>query len=85
MERVNQVLKDMLRVCVMNYRESWDKCIPLAEFSCNNSYQESLKMTPFEALYGYRCCTPLNWVEPGERMNFGLDLVMEAEEIIHHI
>jgi hypothetical protein len=39
----------------------------LAEFSYNNSYQESLKMTPFEVLYGRRCRTPLNWIEPGEK------------------
>jgi hypothetical protein len=42
-------------------------------------------MQPFKALYGRRCCTPLNWVEPGERMTFGPDLVTEAEEIVHHI
>jgi hypothetical protein len=42
-------------------------------------------MAPFKALYGRRCRTPLYWVEPGERMNFGPDLVMEAEKIIHHI
>jgi hypothetical protein len=57
----------------------------LAEFSYNNSYQESLKMAPFEALYGRQCHTPLNWVEPGERMTFGSNLVTEAEEIIHHM
>jgi hypothetical protein len=43
-----------------------DECLPLAEFSYNNSYQESIKMAPFEALYGRRSCTPLNWSEPGE-------------------
>jgi hypothetical protein len=42
----------------------------LAEFSYNNSYQESIKMAPFEALYGRRCHTPLNWSEPGERYFF---------------
>jgi hypothetical protein len=41
--------------------------LPLVEFSYNNSYQESIKMAPFEALYGRRCRTPLNWSEPGER------------------
>jgi hypothetical protein len=85
MERVNQVLEDMLRACLMNYRDSWDKYFPLAEFSYNNSYQESLKMAPFDAFYGRRCRTPLNWVEPGERMTFGPDLFMEAEEIVHRI
>jgi hypothetical protein len=42
-------------------------------------------MAPFEALYGRRCHTPLNWVEPGERMTFCPNLVMEVEEIIHCI
>jgi hypothetical protein len=82
---VNHVLEDMLRACVMNYRDSWDKCLPLAEFFYNNSYHESLKMATFEALYVHRWHTPLNWVEDGERMTFGPDLVMEAEEIVHRI
>jgi hypothetical protein len=51
-ERVNQILQDMLRACVMEYSSSWDKNLPWAEFSYNNSYQESFKMAPFEALYG---------------------------------
>jgi transposase InsO family protein len=51
-ERVNQILEDMLRACVMEYPGSWDKNLSWAEFSYNNSYQESLKMAPFEALYG---------------------------------
>jgi hypothetical protein len=42
-------------------------------------------MVPFEALYGRRCRTPVNWIEPGERMIFGLDLVIEAEQIVHRI
>jgi hypothetical protein len=48
----------------------------LAEFSYNNSYQESIKMAPFEALYGRRCRTPLNWSEPGERWFLGLTWLM---------
>jgi hypothetical protein len=51
-ERVNQILEDMLRACVMEYQGSWDKNLPWAEFSYNNSYEESLKMAPFEVLYG---------------------------------
>jgi hypothetical protein len=46
-ERVNQILEDMLRACVMEYPGSWDKNLPWAEFSYNNSYQERLKMAPF--------------------------------------
>jgi hypothetical protein len=51
-EQVNQILEDMLRACVMEYPGSWDKNVLWAEFSYNNRYQESLKMAPFEVLYG---------------------------------
>jgi hypothetical protein len=57
----------------------------LVEFSYNNSYQKSLKIAAFEALYGRRCRTPINWIEPGERAIFSPDLVIEAEEIVHRI
>ena len=78
-ERVNQILEDMLRACVIQYDKNWDKCLALAEFSYNNSYQSSLKMAPFEALYGRRCRTPLSWSQTGERKIFGPDLVIKAE------
>jgi transposase InsO family protein len=51
-ERINQILEDILRACALQYGTSWDKSLPYAEFSYNNSYQKSLQMTPFEALYG---------------------------------
>jgi hypothetical protein len=79
-ERVNQILEDMLRACIIHYGTSWNKCLALAEFSYNNSYQASLQMAPFEALYGRRCRTPLSWSETGERKIFGPDLVIEAED-----
>ena len=79
-ERVNQILEDMLRACVISSKGSWEKWLPLAEFSYNNSYQESIKMAPFEALYGRKCRNPLNWVEPGERRYYGINVVKEAEE-----
>jgi hypothetical protein len=84
-ERVNQILEDMLRACVLQYDKNWDKCLPLAEFSYNNSYQTSLKMAPFEALYGRRCRTPLSWSQTSERKIFGSDLVTEAEEKVKTI
>ncbi|WVZ63839.1 hypothetical protein U9M48_013437 [Paspalum notatum var. saurae] len=70
----------MLRACALTYSTKWDECLPLAEFAYNNSYQKSLEMAPFEALYGRRCRTPLNWSEPGERVTFGPELVTQAEE-----
>jgi hypothetical protein len=51
-KKTNQILENMLRVCALKYGKSWDKSLPYAEFSYNNSYQASIKMTPFEALYG---------------------------------
>jgi hypothetical protein len=54
-ERVNQILEDTLRAYALQYERSWDKSLPYAEFFYNNSYQESLKMSPFEMLYGRRC------------------------------
>jgi hypothetical protein len=74
---VNQILEDMLRACALQYRRSWDKSLLYAEFSYNNSYQESLKMAPFEMLYGRRCRTPLFWNEMGERKVFGPDILEE--------
>jgi hypothetical protein len=79
-ERVNQILEDMLRACIIHYGTSWDKCFALAEFSYNNSYQASLQMASFEVLYGHRCRTPLSWSETGERKIFEPDLVVEAED-----
>jgi transposase InsO family protein len=54
-EKVNQILEDMLIDCAMQYGRSWDKSLSYAEYSYNNSYQESLKMAPFEMLYSRRC------------------------------
>jgi hypothetical protein len=78
-KRVNQILEDMLRACAIDCGKNWDKYLSLAEFAYNNSYQSILNMAPFEALYGRRCRTPLNWSQPREREIFGPDLVTEAE------
>jgi hypothetical protein len=59
MERSNQILEDMLRAYALKYGKSWDKSLSYVEFSYNNSYQASIKMAPFEALYRQQCRTPL--------------------------
>jgi hypothetical protein len=82
---VNQILEDMLRACIISCNGSWEKWLPLAEFSYNNNYEESIKMAPFEALYGCKCRTPLNWVEPGETRLYGIDFVKEAKEQVRAI
>jgi hypothetical protein len=75
----------MLRACVIHFDKSWDKYLALAEFSYNNSYQASLKMASFEALYGQRCHTPLIWSQTGERKFFAPALVKDAEEKVRVI
>jgi hypothetical protein len=84
-ETVNQILEDMPRACALQYGRSWDKSLSYAEFSYSNSYQESLKMAPFEMLYGRRCQTPLFWNETGEQKVFGPDILEEAEKQIHMV
>jgi hypothetical protein len=84
-ERTNQLLEDMLRACALKHGGSWDESLPYAEFSYNNSYQASLKMSPFEALYGRKCRTPLYWDQTGERQLFGLEIIQEAEEQVQQI
>jgi hypothetical protein len=75
----------MLRACVLTDGLKWDKHLSLAEFSYNNSYQESIKMSPFEALYGWSYRTPLSWSNSGERVIFGPDIVTEAKEKVKQI
>jgi hypothetical protein len=81
-ERTNPVLEDMLRACALQDQSGWDKRLPYAKFSYNNSYQASLKMSPFQALYGRSCRTPLHWDQPGEKQVFAPDIFLEAEENI---
>jgi hypothetical protein len=72
----------MLRACALQDQSGWDKRLPYIEFSYNNSYQANLKMSPFQALYGRSCRTPLQWDQPGEKQVFGPDILLEAEESI---
>ena len=79
-ERVNQILEDMLRASVLAFGSKWEDCLPFAEFSYNNSYQESIGMPPFQMLYGRPCRTPLNWTEVGDGKIFGPDHLRQAQE-----
>nr|CAE02835.3 OSJNBa0014F04.1 [Oryza sativa Japonica Group]CAE03534.1 OSJNBa0061C06.22 [Oryza sativa Japonica Group] len=84
-ERLNQILEDMLRACVLDFGKTWDKSLPYAEFSYNNSYQASIQMAPYEALYGRKCRTPLLWDQVGESQVFGTDILREAEAKVRTI
>ncbi|KAK6122183.1 hypothetical protein DH2020_044062 [Rehmannia glutinosa] len=79
----------MLRACTLDYQGSWDAHLPLAEFAYNNSYQATIGMAPYEALYGRKCRSPLHWEiddqwTPKEKRKSPsipkVDLVQEAME-----
>ncbi|XP_073153877.1 uncharacterized protein [Henckelia pumila] len=61
--RVIQILEDLLRACVIDFHDSWESRLPLVEFSYNNSYQATIGMAPYEALYGRPCRSPVLWTE----------------------
>nr|GFA89013.1 putative reverse transcriptase domain-containing protein [Tanacetum cinerariifolium] len=71
-ERTIQTLEDMLRACVIDFGKGWVKHLPLVEFSHNNSYHASIKVAPYEALYGRKCRSPMCWVEVGEAQLTGV-------------
>jgi hypothetical protein len=84
-ERTNQILEDMLRACALNFGGSWEDHLPLAEFSYNNSYQSSIQMAPYEALYGRKCRSPICWFETGENKEFTPDYIKERQDVIEVI
>jgi hypothetical protein len=79
-EMTNQILEDMSRACALKYGKSWDKSFPYAEFSYNNSYQASIEMVPYEALYGRQCRTLLFWSQNRESQIFGVEVRKDAEK-----
>nr|GEW89531.1 putative reverse transcriptase domain-containing protein [Tanacetum cinerariifolium] len=81
-ERTIQTLEDIVRACVIDFGSGWDKHLPLAEFSYNNSYHTSIKAAPFEALYGRKCRSPVCWSEVGDTQLTGPELIRETTEMI---
>nr|GEU42289.1 putative reverse transcriptase domain, ribonuclease H-like domain, aspartic peptidase domain protein [Tanacetum cinerariifolium] len=84
-ERTSQTLSDMLRACIIDFGNAWVIHLPLVEFSHNNSYNASIKVAPFEALYGGKCRSPMCWAEVGQVQLTGLELVQEKIERIIQI
>ncbi|GJV23303.1 putative reverse transcriptase domain-containing protein, partial [Tanacetum coccineum] len=84
-ERTIQTLEDMLRACVIDFGGSWDRHLPLVEFSYNNSYHASIKAAPFEALYGRKCRSPVCWSEVGDSQLTGPEMIRETTEKIAQI
>ena len=74
------MLEDMLRACVLDLKGSWEEHLPLVEFTYNNSYQANIQMTPYEALYGRPCRSPVCWTKVGKRTTTGSELVRDTFE-----
>ena len=70
----------MLRACILDHKGSWEEHLPLVEFAYNNSYQVSIQMAPYEALYGRPCRSPLCWTEVGESSITSPDLIRDTSE-----
>ncbi|KAG8481165.1 hypothetical protein CXB51_025937 [Gossypium anomalum] len=79
-EQIIQILEEMLRCCILEFQSTWERYLPLIEFVYNNSFQSSIKMAPYEALYGRKCRTPLYWPELSENKIHGVDLIRKIEE-----
>ena len=60
-EKTIQILEDMLRACVLEFEGSWDQHLFMLEFAYNNSYQSSIQMAHYEALYGQKCRSLVGW------------------------
>nr|GEY02090.1 hypothetical protein [Tanacetum cinerariifolium] len=84
-ERKIKTLKDMLRAFVIDFRSSWDRHLPLVEFSYNNSYHARIKVAPYEALYERKCRSPVCWSEVGDSQLTGPELICDTKENIVQI
>ncbi|GKD57273.1 putative reverse transcriptase domain-containing protein [Tanacetum coccineum] len=81
-ERTIQTLEDMLRACVIDFRSSWDRHLPVVEFSYNNSYHASIKAAPYEALYERKCRSLVCWSEVGDSQLTDPELIRDTTEKI---
>jgi hypothetical protein len=79
-ERTIQTLEDMLRLCVLDFKGSWIRYLPLVEFAYNNSFQATIGMAPYEALYGRKCRSPLYWDEVGEQQLLGPEMIQDTKD-----
>ena len=75
----------MLRACVLDLKDSWEEHFPLVEFAYNNSYQASIQMASYEALYGRPCRSPVCWTKVGESSTTCPDLIRVTSKKVDFI
>ena len=81
-ERAIQVLEDLLRMCALDWKGNWETHLPLVEFAYNNSFQSTIGMAPFEALYGRPCRSPSCWMDKQDPVLVGPELIEESSKNI---
>ncbi len=84
-ERVNQVVEDMLWAYVMQQPSKWEDFLHLVEFAYNNGYHTSLRMSPFEVLDGCKFRTPLCWSSPEDKLMLGPNMLEEMENMVKSV
>lgn len=84
-KRTIQTLEDLLRACTMDFGGNWEDHLPLVEFTYNNSYQATIRMAPYKALYGRKCRTPVSWEEVGDQNLMGPEFVQDTSKKIRII
>nr|GFC18578.1 putative reverse transcriptase domain-containing protein [Tanacetum cinerariifolium] len=84
-ERTIQTLEDILRACMIDFGNGWERHLPLVEFSYNNSYHASIKAASFEALYGRKCRSPVCWAEVGDAQLTDPEIIQETTDKIVQI
>nr|GEX14935.1 putative reverse transcriptase domain-containing protein [Tanacetum cinerariifolium] len=84
-ERTIQTLEYMLRSCVIDFGNGWERHLPLIKFSYNKSYHASIKASSFEALYGRKCRSPVCWDEVGNAQLTGPNIIHETTKKIVQI
>jgi hypothetical protein len=84
-EHTIQTLKDMLHACMLPWKGNWEDHLALAEFAYNNNYHASIKIAPYESLYGRKCISPLYWEVPSERLLVGPDWIQLTHDKVHQI
>ena len=75
----------MLRACIIDFKSSWEAYLPLVEFAYNNSFQATIGMAPYEALYGRKCRSPVHWDEVGERKLVGPEILQQTQDVVAKI
>ncbi|GJS49281.1 ty3-gypsy retrotransposon protein [Tanacetum coccineum] len=84
-EVVNRGLKQYLRAMVSNRPQQWVKFLSWAEYCYNTSYHSSIKMSPFQALYG-RLPPAIIPYAPGSSKVAAVDEVLtEQEELLRKL